>query len=142
MAYKYNMEELYQMTLDTLNRADLIVLVMEAGEPTSEDEEFIEKLRPYGNKVLVAVNKTEGGRRESYAWNLLSYGFEDIHMISAEHGDNILELEEAMVRRLDFSRVVVEEEEPQRLIRLAIIGKPNTGKSTLPTGSPPPMLPL
>ncbi|HON12757.1 MAG TPA: ribosome biogenesis GTPase Der [Treponema sp.] len=120
-----------EKTLDTLNRADLIVLVMEAGDPTSEDEEFIERLRPYWDKVMVAVNKTEGGRRESYAWNLLSYGFEDIHMISAEHGDNILELEEAIVKRLDFSRVELDEGGPERLIRLAIIGKPNTGKSTL-----------
>lgn len=120
-----------EKTLDTLNRADLIVFVMEAGDPTSEDEEFIHRLRPYWDKVLVTVNKTEGGRRESYAWNLLSYGFEDISMISAEHGDNILELEEAIIKRLDFSSVIVEEEEPRRLIRLALIGKPNTGKSTL-----------
>ncbi|MCA1949452.1 MAG: ribosome biogenesis GTPase Der [Treponema sp.] len=120
-----------EKTLDTLNRADLIVLVMEAGDPTSEDEEFIDRLRPYWDKVLVAVNKTEGGRRESYAWNLLSYGFKDILMISAEHGDNILELEEAIVKRLDFSAVTLVETEPERLIRLALIGKPNTGKSTL-----------
>jgi GTP-binding protein len=120
-----------EKTLDTLNRADLIVLVMEAGDPTSEDEEFIERLRPYWDKVMVAVNKTEGGRRESYAWNLLSYGFDDVHMISAEHGDNILEFEEAIVKRLDFSKVELDEAGPDRLIRLALIGKPNTGKSTL-----------
>jgi len=124
-------DQVVEKTLDTLNRADLIVLVMEAGEPTSEDEEFIERLRPYWDKLMVAVNKTEGGRRESYAWNLLSYGFKDIHMISAEHGDNILEFEEAIVQRLDFSRVKLDEAGPERLIRLALIGKPNTGKSTL-----------
>ena len=119
-----------EKTLDTLGRADLIVLVLEAGESTGEDEEFIEFLRPYRDRHLVAVNKTEGGRREAAAWNLLSYGFESILMISAEHGDNILELEEAIVGRLDFSKVEVNDDET-RDIRLALVGKPNTGKSTL-----------
>jgi GTP-binding protein len=49
--------------------------------------------------------------------------------VSAEHGDNITELAEALVARLDFSRV--EEGEEKRRIRVAIVGKPNTGKSTL-----------
>lgn len=120
-----------EKTLDTLRRADLVVLVMEAGDTTSEDEEFIKFLRPYWDRLLVAVNKTEGGRRESYAWNLLSYGFDSVHMISAEHGDNILEFEEAVVGRLDFSAVTVEEDDPDRAVRIALIGKPNTGKSTL-----------
>ncbi len=119
-----------EKTLDTLGRADLIVLVLEAGESTGEDEEFIEFLRPYRDRLLVAVNKTEGGRREAAAWNLLSYGFDSILMISAEHGDNILELEDAIVGRLDFSKVEVNDDET-RDIRLALVGKPNTGKSTL-----------
>jgi GTP-binding protein len=51
-------------------------------------------------------------------------------MISAEHGDRIGELEEAIIRGLDFSQVaVVEREAPP--IKIAIVGKPNTGKSTL-----------
>jgi GTP-binding protein len=117
-------------TLETLERADLIVLLLEAGELSAEDEEFIGFLRPYQNRLLVAVNKTEGGRREADAWNLLSLGFSGILMISAEHGDNIGELEEAIVSRLDFSKVETEET-AKRPIRIALLGKPNTGKSTL-----------
>jgi GTP-binding protein len=117
-------------TLATLERADLIVLLLEAGECTAEDEEFIELLRPYGDRVLVAVNKTEGGRREAESWNLLSYGFGAMYPISAEHGDNVAELEEAIVARLDFSRVTAEDS-GDRPIRVALLGKPNTGKSTL-----------
>jgi GTP-binding protein len=83
-----------------------------------------------GDRLLVAVNKTEGGRREADAWNLLSYGFQRIFMISAEHGDNVGELEEAIVARLDFSQVEPDQAE-SRPIRLALVGKPNTGKSTL-----------
>lgn len=124
------MDELVvEKTLSSLKKADLIVLVLEAGPATAEDEEFIELLRPYRNRLLVAVNKTEGGRRESEAWNFLQYGFDEIIFVSAEHGDNIIELGEAIVKRLDFSKV--EEGEPEKIIRLAIVGKPNTGKSTL-----------
>jgi GTP-binding protein len=117
-----------ERTLETLKRADLIVLMFEAGELTLEDEEFIELLRPWGDKLIAAVNKTEGGRREAEAWNLLAHGFEKVYPISAEHGDKVGELEEAIIDRLDFSRV---EENRANPIRIALLGKPNTGKSTL-----------
>jgi len=121
-----------QRTLAALEKAGLIVLLLEAGEITSEDEEFIKILRPYGDRLIVAVNKTEGGRREADAWNLLSYGFEKVFMISAEHGDNIAELVEEIVKRLDFSGVIEKtEDDERRPIRITILGKPNTGKSTL-----------
>ena len=107
-----------------------MILLLEAGEITSEDEEFIDLLRPYRQRLVVAVNKTEGGRREADSWNLLSYGFEKVFMISAEHGDNVGDLEAEIISRLDFSDVeeLLEETRP---IRIALLGKPNTGKSTL-----------
>jgi GTP-binding protein len=124
------MDELVvEKTLNSLKKADEILLLLEAGQATAEDEEFIELLRPYWNKLIVAVNKTEGGRRESEAWNFLKYGFNEVLFISAEHGDNISELAEAITKPLDFSKV--EEGEEEKCIRIAIVGKPNTGKSTL-----------
>jgi len=133
-------------TLEVIKNADLVVLLFEAGELSLEDEEFIDLLRPYQNKLLAAVNKTEGGRREAEAWNLLSYGFEKVYMISAEHGDNIGDLEEAIIRGLynegtrfgvspiDDAQIAahsVEASIVKPVVRLAILGKPNTGKSTL-----------
>jgi GTP-binding protein len=124
-------------TLETIKKASLIVLLLEAGEITSEDEEFIALLRPYQKRLIVAVNKTEGGRKEADSWNLLSYGFEKVFMISAEHGDNVGDLEQEIISRLDFSAVeeaAAEDpsaEEERRPIRIALLGKPNTGKSTL-----------
>ncbi|HNY21284.1 MAG TPA: ribosome biogenesis GTPase Der [Treponemataceae bacterium] len=124
------MDELVvEKTLAALKKADEILLLLEAGPATAEDEEFIALLRPYAKKLVVAVNKTEGGRREADAFNFMKYGFKDILCVSAEHGDNMIELGEALTKKLDFSRV--EEGEDERRIRVAIVGKPNTGKSTL-----------
>jgi GTP-binding protein len=121
-----------EKTLGIIKEADLVVLLLAAGEVTAEDEEFIELLRPCRDRMILAVNKTEGGRREAEAWNLLSLGFGDIYMISAEHGSNIAELEEAIVSRLDFSAVEAGKDGGDRPpIRIALLGKPNTGKSTL-----------
>ncbi|MDR2607124.1 MAG: ribosome biogenesis GTPase Der [Treponema sp.] len=117
-------------TLEAISRSDLVVLLLEAGELTAEDEEFIKLLRPMQDKLIVAVNKTEGGRLAAEAWNVLSLGFEKIHMISAEHGDNITELENDIVSRLDFSNLKTDDS-ASRPIRIALLGKPNTGKSTL-----------
>lgn len=117
-------------TLETLERADLILLIFEAGEITAEDEEFIEVLRPWRDKLVAVVNKTEGGRRAAESWNIMSYGFEKVYLVSAEHGDNVGELEELIGGRLDFSRVEEIDSEKQP-IRIALLGKPNTGKSTL-----------
>jgi GTP-binding protein len=120
-----------ERTIKTLKTADLIVLLLEAGIITPEDEEFIGFLRQFYAKLLVAINKTEGGRHESEAFNLFSYGFDKILMISAEHGDHIGELEESIIERLDFSRVTENIEPERQPIRIALLGKPNTGKSTL-----------
>ena len=119
-----------EKTLHTIKKASLIILLLEAGEITSEDEEFIELLRPYRQCLIVAVNKCEGGRREADSWNFMSYGFEKVFMISAEHGDNVGDLTEEIINRLDFS-AVQEAVEETRPIRIALLGKPNTGKSTL-----------
>jgi GTP-binding protein len=60
----------------------------------------------------------------------MSFGFDKVFMISAEHGDNVGELEQEIVNRLDFSQVE-EAGDEERPVRIALLGKPNTGKSTL-----------
>ena len=122
-------ELVVEKTLSSLKKADLILLLLEAGAITAEDEELIALLRPYWNKLIAAVNKTEGGRRQEEAYNFYQYGFDSLLFISAEHGDHIPELEETIIKHLDFS--AVEEGEEEKRINIAIIGKPNTGKSTL-----------
>lgn len=118
-----------ERSLEMIKKADLILLLLDADQVTGEDEEFIQELRPYWNKVVAAVNKTEGGRNESAAWNFARFGFKKMFFISAQHGDNISELAEYLTSRMDFSKV--KEVSAEQPIRIAIMGKPNTGKSTL-----------
>jgi GTP-binding protein len=144
-------EAVFQKTLSAVEKAAVVVLLLEAGEITGEDEEFITRLRKFAPKVIVAVNKTEGGRREGEAWNYLSFGFDSLFFVSAEHGDNVGALSGEIGRRLamnenrsgvgvgsDGEAAVLDEtavfNEPavrQEPIKIAIVGKPNTGKSTL-----------
>jgi GTP-binding protein len=159
-------EAVFQKTLLALEKAAVIVLLLEAGEITGEDEEFITRLRRFAPKVIVAVNKTEGGRREGEAWNYLSFGFDRIFFISAEHGDNVGALADEIGRRLALNAnrtgahpagdepdvgtgsgnietddrdeflhknktELYEAEFQDETIKIAIVGKPNTGKSTL-----------
>jgi GTP-binding protein len=126
-----------ERTLRTIENADIVVLILEAGDITPEDEEFIRILRPLRGKLIVAVNKTEGGRLLSEAWNMLRFGFDKIYPVSAEHGDNVAELASAIVEKLETAGAFSEERlggldgEAEEVIRLSIVGKPNTGKSTL-----------
>ena len=123
-------ELVVERSLEMIEKADVILLLLEAGQITGEDEEFIIQLRPHWDKVVAAVNKTEGGKNESVSWNYAQFGFKNLFFISAEHGDNISDLSKCLVSKLDFSNVreITEEEIP---IRIALMGKPNTGKSTL-----------
>ena len=118
-----------ERSLNMIEKADVVILLLDAGEITGEDEEFILKMRPYWNKMIAAVNKTEGGKNEAEAWNYAKYGFNELLFISAEHGDRIGELTDLITQRCDFSKVKVLSSD--RPIKIAILGKPNTGKSTL-----------
>jgi GTPase len=122
-------ELVVEKSLDEINRADLILLLLEPGRITAEDEELILRVRPYWKKVIAVINKTEGGRNKDIAYEYAKFGFTELLFISAEHGDHIEELSQLIVARLDFTRVIESEKKP--VIRLAVMGKPNTGKSTL-----------
>ena len=119
-----------EKTVEMIDKADRILLLLDAAEIAGEDEELIQRLRPYSEKLMVAVNKTEGGKNEHLAYNYMKFGFKEISLISASHGDGLAALQEKMVDGLDFSRVT-EGSDEERPIRIAILGKPNVGKSTL-----------
>jgi GTP-binding protein len=118
-----------ERTLETLKTADLIILLFSAGEINAEDEELINLMRVLLEKTIVCVNKTEGGRLKAESYDLYKYGFKELFFISAEHGDNIPELCDVIASKLDFSHIKLKKP-LLNIIKIAIAGKPNTGKST------------
>lgn len=117
-------------TMDALAKADLIVFIVDAAEITPEDEEFASLLRPWTKKLILVVNKADSPERDPLVWAHVRWGYDPVHFISAEHNRNIDDLVDAIIAKLDFSGI--REVEMERAdIRLAIMGKPNTGKSTL-----------
>ncbi len=117
-------------SLSLLSQSDAIIFLMDCTEVTAEDLMLVEELRPYTDKVVLAVNKVDDPRRDDLVWNFFSYGYQRVVGISAAHGTGIEELEDSLLGILDLERSEEIPEEPETL-KLAILGKPNTGKSTL-----------
>ncbi|MDY7029863.1 MAG: ribosome biogenesis GTPase Der [Spirochaetota bacterium] len=119
-----------EKSLQLLEEVDLILMICDVQELNAEDESFIEHLRCYSDKVILVINKVDNPERELTIWNFMSLGFDHVVGISAAHGIGIDILEEKILEVVDFSRFEAGDAEFPR-IRLAILGKPNTGKSTL-----------
>jgi GTP-binding protein len=114
-----------------IEEADLILFVGDAGEGvTPVDLELAELLRRSGKTVLVVVNKVDNDKRELAASAFHELGLGDVHAISAAHGRNIGDFCDALLERLPAATTAVPEPIPPGT-RLAFIGRPNAGKSTL-----------
>ncbi len=120
-----------EKSLQIIKRADVVVLLLDVHEITPEDEMLIEAVRPRSQQLVVAVNKVDHEVHEKLIWEAYRFGFNTIVPISAEHGRGIVELEEEMYKLIDFSQISLSQPEGPKTVRIAVMGKPNTGKSTL-----------
>jgi GTP-binding protein len=101
---------------------------------TPLDEELARLLRGTGKRVLVAANKADASRLEADAGEFFRFGFDDVFPVSAEHGDGVGDMLDALVAGFEMVPDADEEEGERRAhaeIRLAITGRPNVGKSSL-----------
>jgi GTP-binding protein len=114
-------------------RADLILFVTEAGGITGEDYLIAEKLRRQQSPVILVVNKSDSYEKELNAADFYSLGFSPTVFISAEHNRNIGELSEAIEAVLPAAARSKDNEEPEvdNAIKIAVLGRPNAGKSSL-----------
>jgi GTP-binding protein len=117
-----------------IDDAQALIWVVDAREGlTPLDEELATLLRATGKRVLVAANKSESARVEAAASEFYKFGFEDVFPVSAEQGIGSGELLDALIRVLekppDAGESVVASH--KRELRLAIVGRPNVGKSSL-----------
>ena len=116
-------------TLRAIAEADRLVLITDARSGlTPQDEAVARELRRAGKPVIVAVNKSEGLDPDVVAAEFHALGLGEPLSISASHGEGCSELVERMLEGLEAPPA---EEERSKAIRLAVIGRPNVGKSTL-----------
>lgn len=120
-------------SLSVIENASILLFLLDAREITPEDEIFIEKLRRFREKTILVVNKVDTPEKENEIWNYYSFGFERIIPVSSAHGYNLDILEEQIAELLETSESFndLPGEDDSKTINLAILGKPNTGKSTL-----------
>jgi GTPase len=119
-----------EKSIKTAAEADLILLMVEVGEITGDDEVLIEQLRPYAERTFLIVNKVDTEHKDSLAYNLNTLGFKTTVPISASHRRNLhLLLKEIKGYFRTYEAEKIEKVAPA--VRIAILGKPNTGKSTL-----------
>jgi GTPase len=97
------------------------------------DEEIARWLRGADTPIVLVANKAEGRAAEQGVLEALALGFGDPVQLSAEHGEGIADLFEAIAPYLPepAEEEPVDEENPDAPLKLAIVGRPNAGKSTL-----------
>jgi GTP-binding protein len=110
-----------------IQEADVVLFVVDGRAGLLPDDEAIaRRLRREGKRVLVVVNKTEG--REEDLSDFARLGFDEIRFVSAEHGLAIGDLLDAALAGLPAAALDEGEVAP---VSLAIVGRPNVGKSSL-----------
>lgn len=125
---------IYRQAQTAISRAGALVMVVDGRTPlTASDLELARLLRRTGKALLLAVNKIEGERQEQTLAPYHELGIEPLFPISAEHGQGLEALLDAVLERLPLAQAPEVEDgaEPERETRVAIIGRPNVGKSTL-----------
>ncbi|VEU70175.1 ribosome biogenesis GTPase Der [Mycoplasmopsis glycophila] len=108
-----------------IEEADVIIFLFDGNSEITNDDLFIMNILRKSNKPIIAVaNKLENNQQFDYGWYRL--GVDHIYPISALHGEGVGEVLDKCLSYLNF-----EEAEKEDLFNLAIIGKPNAGKSSL-----------
>jgi GTP-binding protein len=111
-----------------IEEGDLVCWVVDAVSGLlPEDEALAQRLRQHADRVLLVVNKVDHERRHADAMEFHRLGFAGVFEISAEHGLGINELLDAVVERLPETHELATGDET----RIAIVGRPNVGKSSL-----------
>ena len=123
--------QMARQTRQAVDEADVVLFVVDARAGlTAQDQVIADELRKTGRKIFIVVNKAEGLSPEEAAAEFHALGLGEPLAVSAAHGENITDLIDhalAEFPSVDESAEAEEDEQP----RIAIVGRPNVGKSTL-----------
>jgi GTP-binding protein len=131
--YVVNSEDLFESSIRkqvelALEEADVLLFVVDVTtEITDLDDEFLKVLRKTNKPVLCVVNKCDNADRLLEANVFYSLGFEEVYPISANSGSGTGELLDSLSKLLPKETIEAEEQLP----RIALVGRPNVGKSSL-----------
>jgi GTP-binding protein len=111
-----------------LEEADLIYFVVDGRTGLkSADQEISEELRKTNKKIFLLINKIDSKDMEQHAFDFYRLGYKQVFHVSAEAGRGFGDVLDATLKELPSSKIINE----PKLIRLLILGRPNSGKSTL-----------
>ena len=120
--------QMREQTRLAIEEADIIVFLMDGPQGlTPGDRDIAAQLRGIEKPVFYAVNKIDGLKHETLSYEFYGLGVETLYPVSAQHGPGVAELMDDMARLMPAAR----EKEEDEQIRIAVIGKPNAGKSSL-----------
>ncbi len=125
--------EMAKQTRQAVAEADVVLFLVDARDGISgQDHDIANYLRRLGKPCLLVANKSEGLQAGSQVGEFFELGLGAVQAISAAHGHGIRPLVELALSMLSLPETVVETaEQAMGLIRLAVAGRPNVGKSTL-----------
>jgi len=113
-----------------IDQADVIIFLLDVRQgPTAIDRDIAQMLRTSRTRVLVAGNKADTSSERYFAHEILELGFDEPSLISAQHGLGVGELLDRVVEVLPPPELISPADE--KADRLAIMGRPNVGKSSL-----------
>lgn len=128
------MHEMAKQTKQAVAEADVVIFIVDGRQGlTPHDKTITDFLRKSGRSVMLVVNKSEGMKYTSVTAEFYELGMGDPYVISAAHGDGVADLVDESLD-LVFAQRQPEVNEPEskdRGIKIAIVGRPNVGKSTL-----------
>jgi GTP-binding protein len=126
------LHEMAKQTRQAIAEADVVVFLVDAREGlTQQDRDIADLLRRSERPVVVAANKAEGLAPGRAALEFYELGLGEPHPVSSAHGDNVDALAELALSLVPAGPAETDGTEDRDGIKVAIIGRPNVGKSTL-----------
>jgi len=125
-------KEMAKQTQQAVAEADVVVFVVDArGGVSAQDHDIANHLRKLGKPCLLVANKAEGMLEGTQLAEFYELGLGEVHAVSAAHGQGIRSLVDLAFKPLDLPEDEDAPETEPGVIKLAVAGRPNVGKSTL-----------